>query len=176
MTSLTFFKPQYMSLSSPHPLWLTTGSNPYEVNKATIQARMLSGRYRTEELRSHWSANTEGACLLASCTGLNTLEDIAHILLECESLRGIRTRIERFCTQYISTHRDIFNIVNDFFMSDNRNDKTQFLLDCSSSPEVIACHQILGNQVLNDLFYITRTWCYALHRERLRLLGRWRGS
>ena len=175
-TSLAFFKPQFMSLSSPHPLWLTAGSNPYEVNKATVQARMLSGRYRTEALCSHWTSNTEGGCLLPSCTRTITLEDVGHILLECESLRGIRTKMESFIAKYISTRNNIYDIAKNFLFSDDLNAKTQFLLDCSCSPDVITSSQLHGNQVLIDLFYLTRTWCYALHRERLRLLGRWHGN
>ena len=46
LPSLQFFHPKYYSLSKPHPVWLTAGENPYEVEKACIQARMLSGRYR----------------------------------------------------------------------------------------------------------------------------------
>ena len=43
--SLTYFKPNFMSLSKPHPLWITCGSNPYEVNKACIfkQSVFLGG-------------------------------------------------------------------------------------------------------------------------------------
>ena len=39
--SLTYFKPNFMSLSKPHPLWTTCGSNPYEVNKACIHPSSL---------------------------------------------------------------------------------------------------------------------------------------
>ena len=55
LKSLKFFNPSFMSLASPHPLWLTAGS-PFEVSKAVIIARMLSGRYRTDKLMSKWSA------------------------------------------------------------------------------------------------------------------------
>ena len=44
-TSLSYFKPRFMSLSSPHPLWTTAGSSPAIVSMATIQAQMISGRY-----------------------------------------------------------------------------------------------------------------------------------
>ena len=53
LKSLSNFHPQYMSLTKPHPLWSTVGSNPHEVTKAIQQARFLSGRYRTETLMSH---------------------------------------------------------------------------------------------------------------------------
>jgi hypothetical protein len=42
--SLNFFKPQYMSLSHPHPMW-STAVTSYQVNKCVVVARMLSGRF-----------------------------------------------------------------------------------------------------------------------------------
>ena len=48
LDSLQFFKPNFMSLGRPHPLWTTCRSDPYEVSKAVQQARFLSGGYRSE--------------------------------------------------------------------------------------------------------------------------------
>ena len=173
LSSLLYFKPSFMSLNSPHPLWLTAGTNPYEVNKATIQARMLSGRYRCEVLCRHWSSNKAGLCLIPGCEYPRTCEDLPHILLTCKSLITIRTKMRLFFTNFISTRHAISNIVSGFLNSEDPHFQTHFLLDCSTLPEVISCHQIYGDKVFQELFYITRTWCYALHRERLRLLGRW---
>ena len=39
--SLQYFQPNFMSLSSPHPVWATAGSNPYEISKAIQQARFF---------------------------------------------------------------------------------------------------------------------------------------
>ena len=47
---LKYFKPNFMSLVSPHPIFLSAGSSSYEVTKAGVQALFLSGRYRTEKL------------------------------------------------------------------------------------------------------------------------------
>ena len=44
LTSLLYFKPQFHSLLFPHPIYWTAGSNPYEVAKAVVQGKMLSGR------------------------------------------------------------------------------------------------------------------------------------
>jgi hypothetical protein len=49
----------------------------------------------------------------------------------------------------------------------------QLLLDCSVIPEVIASSQSHGEQVLSDLFYFSRTWCFSVHRERMKRLGKW---
>ena len=78
LDSLSFFKPNYLSLTKPHPLWTTTGSSPVRVSMATVQAQMLSGRFRTEKLCSHWSKNKAGVCLLSEDCSLE-IDDIKHI-------------------------------------------------------------------------------------------------
>ena len=63
--SLQYFKPQFMSLLRPHPLWTTCQSNSFEVNKSIAVARLLSGQYRSDWHCRHWSrTNKEGFCLL----------------------------------------------------------------------------------------------------------------
>ena len=57
LTSLSYFKPEYMSLARTHPIWSTCGSNSFEVSKAIIQARMLSARYRTDKRLSYFNKN-----------------------------------------------------------------------------------------------------------------------
>ena len=47
----------------------------------------------------------------------------------------------------------------------------QLLLDCSSIPEVITMVQSHGPEVLHHLFYVSRNWCYSVHRKRMDLLG-----
>ena len=75
LKSLTFFKPQFMSVVRPHPLWETAGHSPIKVAMATIQALFLSGRYRCGKLTRHWSAAGDGSCSMSSsCSG--SLEDI----------------------------------------------------------------------------------------------------
>ena len=79
LPSLLFFQPSFMSLTSPHPLWLNAGS-PFEVSKAVVVARMLSGRYRTDRLTRHWNKdNPHGFCRLPGC--LHEEGNLAHILL-----------------------------------------------------------------------------------------------
>ena len=66
--SLEFFKPQFLSLSRPHPLWTTCASNPWEIDKALIVMRLLSGQYISDclaRIARHWSKeNPDGLCLL----------------------------------------------------------------------------------------------------------------
>ena len=48
-----------------------------------------------------------------------------------------------------------------------------FLLDCSCLPDVIMLVQKYGSDILKNIFEVTRTWTFTLHRERLKLLERW---
>ena len=145
---------------------------PYEVAKARVQALLLSGRYRTELLCRHWSSNSEGFCLLPSCLGLGVKEDLEHILLKCGSLAGTR---ERLCS-FTSKHAMSLPHLCSTLLTLTRPDHPmfcQFLLDCSVIPDVISLVQALGEDVLHHLFKVSRTWCYSLHRDRLKMLGRW---
>ena len=170
LSSLSYFKPDFYSLSSPHPLWTTAGSSPYEIQKATVQARMLSGRYRTEKLRRHWSSNSEGFCLLPSCS--EQTDDLPHILLACPSLQEARDRVRLLWTDHLTDKPHIDHVVKMYTITQcDPDNHTQFLLDASVLPEVISCTQDHGQSVLDTLFYLTRTFCYSIHTCRLKLLG-----
>ena len=97
LTSLFYFKPSYMSLARPHAIWWTAGANSYEVSKAVIQCRMLSGRYRTLLLTSNWSVSGESCCRAPSCS--QTEESLEHILLDCPAYADVRLNlVDKFKT------------------------------------------------------------------------------
>ena len=127
---------------------------------------------RTEKLCRFWSKNTEGFCLLPSCEGLQVVEDIEHMLSCCPSLNKARQVLVDFTINYSSGVPLLSDALLNFTNPYNPVFH-QFILDCSSLPDVISLHQEHGQQVLNHLFKVTRTWCYTLHKERLKILGRW---
>ena len=170
LPSLEYFRPSFMSLDKPHPLWTTAGSSPYEVNKACIQAKMLSGRYRTEKLCRYWSTNTNGFCLAPSC--METIEDLEHILTTCKSMETTRVKLRASWLTNAATnpltHQLILRVI-----CFSTKEFTQFILDPSTNPEVIRLQQIHGFKILKNIFYLTRTWCHTIHKERLKALGRY---
>ena len=168
LPSLLFFNPNFMSLACPHPVWRTVGSNPYEVNKAIQQARMLSGRYRTEYLQRHWKDNPQGYCLAPGCS--NAVETLQHILLDCVAYNSNRVRLTRL---WLSNEDQIIKNITSEALSSNRDYQVQFILDCSVLPSVISASQQYGSNILDKIFYLTRTWCYSIHRTRMKILGRW---
>ena len=166
LPSLTNFKPEFMSLNTPHLLWRTAGSNPYEVAKAIQQARFLSGRYRSGYLEKHWSSNREGTCY--NC--LQAPETIEHILISCISYKETKKNLYNL---WLSTKIPIvYQLVLSALSSDKKY-LLQFILDCSVLPIVIRAAQEHGYIIYEELFYLTRTWCFAIHKQRMKSLGRW---
>ena len=167
-----YFHPQYMSLKSPHKLWTTAGNKTYEVTKAKVQLQFLSNQYRCAKLTKHWTPdNPDGLCTFPSCTSESLVESPEHILLHCPAYSSTRNNLIAQCLRLQNpiTHSLITNI----FLSNSTLKIMQFFLDCSALPEVISSSQQHGDQILCDLFYCSRTWCYSLHRERMKRLGRW---
>ena len=172
LPSLKYFHPEFMSLSTPHQLWRSAHSSSYEVSKAIVQARMLSGRYRTELLCSHWSANRNGWCLTPSCQGCEIPEDLEHILAFCPSLDKTRENLLMFSMTFAQQNPVLLPILATY-TNPAHPLYIQFLLDCSCLQDVISITNLYGLTALNKLFYVGRTWCYSLHRDRARLLNRW---
>ena len=168
LLSLEYFKPSFMSLSVPHPIWTTAGS-PFEVSKAVVSARMLSGRYRTDLLTRHWSrSNPEGLCRLPGCDGeVGTLQ---HILLHCPALAETRAKLISHWTAFLVPRPWLFPVVSHHSLGGDQL-HLQFLLDASTLPRVIAAN-ILNPEILPSCLYLARTWNFSIHmtREKIRKL------
>ena len=167
LTSLSYFHPGYMSLARPHAIWWTAGANPYEVSKAVIQCRMLSGRYRTLLLTSNWTESGESCCPAPACSQNQTEESLQHILLDCPQYADTRLSL---VNKIQAVKNEEVRKLAMFALKQDPAFLMQFLLDASTIPATIALTAKVGEEVLFPLFSLTRTWCYALHRKRLDLL------
>ena len=78
------------SVKFPSIIWSTARSS-FESRKATVLARMKSGRFRSEYLTRHWSTNKQGLCLADTCS--DTVGDLEHMLIQCPALDSVRTRM-----------------------------------------------------------------------------------
>ena len=169
LDSLQLFNPSFMSLSSPHPMWTSAGS-PFEVRKAVITARMLSGRYRTDRLMRHWStSNPDGLCRLPTCEGqLGTLE---HILLQCPALAAARADCIAHWSAFLVPRPWLFPIVSHHTLSGYEL-QLKFLMDPSALPMVIASTRD-NPEVMRSCFYLSRTWNFTIHLKRERMRKLW---
>ena len=104
LPSLKYLKTGFLGLTRCHPLFLTCGSSPWEVEKATTQARLLSGRYRLEELTCHWVPwNRGGMCSLPDCWGTTSAHrgTVEAFLLTCSSLSSTRLSLATWNTSFL---------------------------------------------------------------------------
>ena len=169
MDSLKYFNPQFMSLLKPHPIWTTCSSNTFETNKALLVTKLLSGRYYSDWHTRHWSkTNPHGFCLL--CPPQQVPGTIEHLLVSCNALEEKR----KFLISYWDMQSEDSPQLNTLMMnvfSQPPEDIVQFLLDPTSVPAVIhGCQLKIFN--ISDILALTRTFCYGLHRRRLKLTGR----
>ena len=171
LDSLKMFKAEFMSLSHPHPIWTTCGSSPFETKKATVQARMLSGRYRTCWFRRHWSGDPTGHCKIPGCYDQpGTLQHIATG--ECQGLSGALVRATTLWDSFLAQNPILVPIVDQY----RTENFLSFLLDPTTKPEVISMNQKHGKHacIIEKLCYLTRTWLFYIHKERLKLLNLWK--
>ena len=161
-----------MPLCKSHPIWHSAKNNPDKVSKALVQATMLSGRYRTEKLCQHWSKR-DGTCLAPTCVGQKYCEDIEHILVYCPSLSETRSSVFNLWEKMTNQYSYLYPIVSKA-LSSGSTYFCQFTLDCTTLPEVIQLKTIFGDIVIDQLMYITRTFCHSVHRQRLKNLGCWK--
>ena len=173
LLSLEFFQAQFYSLSRPHPIWTSAGGNSYEVEKASVQAKMLSGRYRSCWLSRHWSDDSTGKCSLPTCRLDPTPGTLSHILTDCLDLGPARQRVFSLWAEFLKDNPLFLPIIVKYTITHNSSHQLQFLLDCTVLPDVISLTQRHGSSVHDSLLYLTRTYCYSLHKERLKLLGKW---
>ena len=169
LPSLLHFRPAFMSLSSPHPLWSTAGS-PFEVSKAVVSARMLSGRYRTDYLSRHWSrTNPEGLCRLPGCEGSEG--SLEHILLHCPALAEARSRMITHWSSFLVSRPWLFPVIAHHTLGDVSL-HLQFLIDASTLPLVISSNRS-NPEILPSCLYLTRTWNFAIHLTREKIRKHW---
>ena len=132
---------------------------------------MLSGRYVTDKLARHWRENSSGICSIPGCTGQD-IGSLEHMLLFCPALNEARHRVRQLC-HHVSSESEELKTVLSFYLNGQTEDIVMvFLLDCSVLPVVIKLRQSgSNNHIVEKLFYLTRTWCYSLHRSRVTKLG-----
>ena len=138
-----------MSVLRPHPIFSTAETSD-EVNEMIVQVRMLSGRYRVGTLLRHFSPSNTGICELCDLE----VEDNAHLLVpRCTFLQERKLLLIEYSNQILQHHVEALNIFHTIF-------------------SVIQAYQ-KNKLILPALFKVTRTWCYSMHRTRLKMLNPW---
>ena len=171
LPSLRYLRLPFLPLGAgPHPVWWTCGSSASAVRAATVQAKMLSGRYGSCWLRRHWTGES-GACRLPRCGHLPG--GVAHLLsAECPALQPYLATTLPHLLAMLSPNKDLLSLFVGAVTVNDKESATSFLLDPSTTPLVIILVQQCGQvPVRAPLFQVSRAWIWCAHRARMRLLG-----
>ena len=171
LPSLCYMRTGFMSLTTCHPLFLSCGSSPWEVEKAVIQSRLLSGRYRLEALSGHWTpGNKDGMCSLPECwaTPASHKGNVEAFLLTCPSLSPTRLELTISNQRFLHDDPHLEELVSQCLLTN----PVQFWLDCSTMHPVISAVQKSGDVILQLLFKLTRNYCHRLHVARMKMLDK----
>ena len=169
LSSLQYLQTKFLGLTRCHPLFRSCGSSPWEVEKATTQARLLSGRYRLESLTKHWVPwNREGLCSLPDCWGSSASHEgtIECFLLSCPSLSPTSIALADYKTSFLKSNPDLVALVEECLVLN----PVQFFIDCSIMAPVISATQLGGDGILFALFKLTRNLCHCLHKARMSII------
>ena len=168
LKSLRYFNPNFMSLKTSHPLWTSCGDNSFEISKAIIQAKFLSGRYRTDSLLSHFEESVNPQCSLCKQQVTGSLE---HLLVLCDSLLQCRSKQFESLEKCSKSSEVSKKIINETY-NKSITHFVHLLVDWTTMPLVLDAKKFEPN-ILNEILKFARTWCFNVHINRMKLLGRW---
>ena len=170
LVSLRFLRTEFLGLQKCHPIFRLCSFSSWEVHKATIRMKLLSGRYRLEAVTRFWdNSNPLGLCKLPHCwsTEHSHKADIESFLNSCPSLSPLRNLLTSSMFAELSAS---FPHLVPIVQSCLEESKAQFWIDLSTMPAIIREVQHSGEGVLRILLKYTRNYCFCLHKERIRLL------
>ena len=174
LVSLKYLRPTQYTLTQPSLLWLTSRVSSFECSKSTVVAKMISGRFRTEELSKHWTpSNRQGYCLADTCD--EVAGSLEHILVECPALQGARNRQIELWLNKSSAYPALHQMIR-MILASSAHVQVQFILDPSLFDGITMLWEIHGQVIIDHVYYLTRTYAYYLHREKLILHDKWPGD
>ena len=146
--------------NTPHLIWNATTTDPRDVRRATIKARILSGSYILQHNRAVFNQTCDRTCPLCG----DADEDVPHFLLECSATDHMRKPI-------ITDIIDFIPLIYEDHPSKSWNSQliTQLVLD--PSHPLIMERLPLSKEVLFALEAKSRSLCFTLHRYRALTLG-----
>ena len=168
LQSIKHFDVYLCNLSHPHWIWTTAGNSSYEVRKACILARMVSGRYRTDYFARHWTANKRGFCLVPDC--VQQIGDLKHMLIECPALASARAKVIKLIIFKSSVLLPLRTFFESLFQS-NSELQYQFILEQFSFDDIYFLCNLYGQTIFKSISYFVRTFAFTIHAERQKLMN-----
>ncbi|CAC5386914.1 unnamed protein product [Mytilus coruscus] len=159
-SSLTFLNTSNLEPNKPHHVWNVKQLPRFELRKAIIKARVMTGTYILQADKYKFTHyNVEATCQLC-CSGN---EEVIHFLTTCPILSTTR---EKYFSEIreIITYEITAEMWNNVFK--NKTAISQLIVDCTKYKEVLN----ISNKLLNIIENKTRNLIFQLHMDRLKIL------
>lgn len=98
--------------------------------------------------------------------------DLEHLLLFCPALQPARNRLYSIWSLKLPYLGPLLEVFHGLFNNATK-DFIAFVLNPSANSEIIRLSQVYGQWVLENAMYLTRTFVYNIHKEKLTLSGEW---
>ena len=109
---------------------------------------------------------------MPGCSG-DTPGTLLHLATgQCPGLAAATAAAAGHWANYVSEYSFLLPLLQEYARADP-SVFLGFLLDPSTQPPVICLAQEHGRIVIDQLCYLTRTWLFVHHKERLKKLGFW---
>ena len=158
-STLKYLNPEAVKVGKIHPVFATVRNNSYDINRAKVKARLLTGTYTLQSNRAKFNQfNVSPLCQLCN----KDPETREHFLVTCEALHQLRIESWNKIRALFEFSRGISFVLNDPELT------TQLLLDSS--------HQVIGRELrpsvhqTNVLELYSRELIYKLHVNRCKVL------
>ena len=169
LKSLSYLKPSQYNLKQPSLLWQAACGNSFECAKSLIIAKMISGRYRSEDLCKHWSSSNKlGLCLAPTCSGV--AGDLEHILVVCPALQEVRGRLTKLWLDRSTQSPALFQLLK-MVLASPPQIQVQFILDPTVFDGIKMLMELHGLPIIEYVLYLTQTYAYYIHREKMIMPG-----
>ena len=157
---MNYLNVQISGLSgSPHTALLNINTTQ-DALRLRFHLKFLTEDYLTAE-RLATNNGTNPACRLCPAS----IESTVHILTNCSATVDIHHRLLPELLNVVCRVQPTSHI-----LIDHSQYLTQFILDCTSLNLPTAYRVPTHNPDVSQVFKLSRDWCYAVARERARLL------
>ncbi|CAC5411097.1 unnamed protein product [Mytilus coruscus] len=75
-------------VNNPHNIWKCVRNNQYDIKKAELKLKLVTGTYMLQSTRAKFSKNIHPNCKLCN----ESEETLEHFLLHCSNLSDVRQR------------------------------------------------------------------------------------
>jgi len=155
-STLCMLNPKHTA--QPHLIWSSCTSNPRDVRRAVIKARLVTDTYILQYNRQRFNQTQNATCLL--CT--KDIENREHFLLLCDALTEARIL-------YLG---QLLNLIPLLYLDHPHNwssaRQTQLILDPTHPDISNSIH--LSTRTLYQIENMSRLLCFSLHTKRAQLM------